>query len=159
MKSLVTMCVVSLMASACGVPGEELNGTWSVVSGGFSATQSLEVRYVLSPRSGETGVYKGALISTDSSDKCVGTTNVTGTWSATLETFTRTITSADYAVTGCTDTTKNVALKSEKVDDLKVFGLIFEGSYGWSLTNDELTLTKLSDIKPDDKPPVMKRVK
>ncbi|MBM4782192.1 MAG: hypothetical protein GQE15_31320 [Archangiaceae bacterium] len=50
-------------------------------------------------------------------------------------------------------------MKSETVADLNSFGLIFSGSYGWAVKGDELTLTKLSDVKPEDKPSVMKRVK
>lgn len=161
MKTLVTVCVLSLIvtSSSCAPPGEELNGTWSVVGGGFTPTQSLEIRYVFSARSGETGVYRGSIISKDTSDSCQTTTSATGSWSASSDTLTRTITGGDSVTTGCTDSSKNVAMKSETVADLNSFGLIFSGSYGWAVKGDELTLTKLSDVKPEDKPSVMKRVK
>lgn len=160
MKTLISLCVLSLIvSSSCAPPGEELNGTWSVVGGGFTPTQSLEIRYVFSARSGESGVYRGFLISKDTSDSCLSTTSATGTWTASSDTLTRTITSGDSVTTGCTDPAKNAAMKSEPVADLNALGLIFSGSYGWAVKGDELTLTKLTDVKAEDKPSVMKRVK
>lgn len=124
-------------------PADQLVGTWTQTSPGVVDTQTLTLRYTFSALSGGEGVYRVSFAVSDGDTKCVTTSSATGTWSATATSLTRAVSAdGEASKTGCTDAAMNYAAKPEPKSEQAIYGILWAGTYNWSLSGNDLTFTE-----------------